>query len=281
MIMHRFGLLSIVVWALAGCIEPFTGSHIQFTLSDVKTPCKAMITAQLPGFDKCQQDADGNVVDEMGQRFMAHYEMWASVNSGVVYLDSFTVQRHLFPDEQIDLEQKGVILSNGKPFKVAGEEGKALAEMTADERDHVDNQMRLANQVLAMTSFSHMQYEASNPKKLYEDFFLGSYRQLTFPHNGIYYGQVEGPHPYGPGLTLSGGSIRLDPNLEHADGMFVTIETKNPNRPNPQPSEMIYLRSMESKQVRGAIHFSATSPVDAHARGTFLIIPNLGERDYF
>jgi len=278
----RVALALIGCLTIAGCIEPFEGSHIQFTLAGVPPPCQALLlhTPPLPGWERCTDGGDPTKpLTAEEQRFVYHYEMWATVRkSAAVYLMSFTVQQHLFPDEQRQLDKEKKLLNNGQVFKIGGDRSY-WDDMNAVERTTVDTQMAKAAGVFAITSFSYDQFEADG-KTMTKDFYLGNHGQLSRAHNGVYYGQVQSSHPYGA-VTLSGGSVRVAPNLEDLDSMWVTIELNDPNRPDPKPSSLIYLEGMAEQTVRGVINVQAASPVDPAARAAFGVTPSMGEEDYF
>jgi hypothetical protein len=283
----RTPLLTLLAgWMLlaSGCVEPFEGSHVQFSLDNVDQPCQVLLLNQLTGQESCK-DASGQPLSRQDQRFVGHYEMWATVNdSAAVYLMSFTVQPHLFPAEEIELDKERIELSNGKTFVLGGQSGKSYNyDMTAEEKAITDTQMGKASTVKAITSFSDTMFEDPNappPRKLVKDFYLGSHTQLSLAHNGEYYGQVKKSHPYGA-ITLDGASVRVAPNLENLDSMWITIELGDPDRPDPKPSKLIYLRGSAEQKVRGVINVEATSPIDPQARAAFGVLPALGEEEYF
>jgi hypothetical protein len=269
--------LALTVCLLAGCIEPFEGSHVQFTLQGVLPPCQVLLLNKLPGDVHCRKG--GQALTPKEQRFVYHYEMWATVNrSATVYLMSFTVQPHLFPDEQLELDKQKVLLSSGDVFKVGGDRSY-WDDMTDAERATTDTQMAKASGVYAITSFSFQQFEPDGGR-LADPFYLGNHGQLSRSHNGTYYGQVQASHPFGA-ITLSGASVRVAPNLKNLDSMWITIEREDPNRPDPQPNSLIYIQGSAAQTVRGVINVKATSPVDPNARAEFGVMPSLGEEDYF
>lgn len=277
----RVAIALIGCLTLVGCIEPFDGSHVQFTLAGVPPPCQALLLNDLPGKERCTADgtATGTPLTPEKQRFVYHYEMWATVEkSAAVYLMSFTVQPHLFPAEQLELDKQKKRLFNGKVFKVGGDRSY-WDDMTAAERTTVDTQMAKAAGVHAITSFAYDEFQ-SDGVTMVEDFYLGNHGQLSRAHNGLYYGQVQSSHPYGA-VTLSGASVRVAPNLEDLDSMWVTIELDDPNRPDPKPSSLVYLQGMAKQTVQGVINVQATSPVDSAARAAFGVMPSMGEEEYF
>jgi hypothetical protein len=356
----------------AGCIEPFEGSHVQFTLADVPPPCQVLLladlacdpTAQQPdathtwtcvvqndryvcttdatGINEeqtkgwsCEEDGNGNTICEQpskacelinlpdidvakckyaaddptkgawttdadgkctragakkdawmaleDSRFVYHYEMWATVNkSAAVYLFSFTVQPHLFPCEEKELDEAGVKLASGKTFKIGGQSEITYDQMSDAEKSITDTQLAKAGGVNVITSFSHDKYENDDPgtNKLAPHFYLGNHRQLSLAVNGTYYGQINSSHPYAS-VTLGGATATVEPNLENLDSMWITIEFKPPDRPDPTPGKLVYLRGTAYEVTRGVINVEATSPYSSDAQAAFGVIPSQGEEGYF
>jgi hypothetical protein len=261
---------------LPGCIEPFSGSHIQFVMGrDVTTPCDAISKYALSVPIKC-------TTDEKQNRFLYHYELWATLRrSAAVYLTSFTVQRHLHLDktykyEIFKLEKDRVTLSSDRSFKIGLEQ--TFNELTKEEQKEHLARMDLASPVLSVTSFSTKMFAKDN--KLHKDFFLGNHFQLTQPHNGAYFGQILSSHPFGP-TTIGGGDLRVKENLTGLDSLWITIESGDPNRPNPKPSKTTYLSGTAVKVSRGTINVDAVSPYDSKVTATIGVFPALGEEEYF
>lgn len=291
-----------VIAALAGllaaapaCVEPFEGSHMQFALERVGTPCQ-MLLANAASFSeevKDCRDSTGGTLFEEEQRFKYHYEMWATVNnSAAVFLFSFTVQKHLFPKEQKAMERAGVLLSSGKPLIMGSGHGyydtTKSPSMSATDRKNADEQMIKAEAKYAITSYSKSTYvdEKASPKTLHPEFYLGNHGQLTLPHNGVYYGQVASTHPYGI-VTLSGATVSVAPNLENLDSLWITIDKAPHNRADPSPNnKLVLLRGTATRTVRGVVNVEArvTRNFEAgsvDARALFGVFAGMGEEEYF
>lgn len=303
--MRKLFAISICSLLLCGCIEPFRGSFIQFTMENVDTPCEVMAKAgtraleaiaagetpdpyyaALEQYEKtfCTPLAIGGdsvasaLKKEMDDRFTLHYELWATVNqSAAVFLKAFTVQRILFPDEQKKLDGK-VRLNNGKVFKIATD--KTWEEMTDDERESANFRMGRATDSLAITTFSTSMFESETERIFHEDFYFGNYRQLTLAHNGTYLGAVKGQHPYGQS-TISGASIRVDADLEGLDSLWITVESRAPDRADLTPSDWIYVAGPVSEVARGTLNVEATSTWDSAVKSSFGVFAQLDEEEYF
>lgn len=226
---------------------------------------------------------DGQWMAPEDQRFVYHYEMWATVNkSAAVYLMSFTVQPHLFPCEEKELDKAGVTLASGRTFKIGGQTDQAYDQMDDAEKRITDIQLAKASGVNVITSFSPWKYENndSGTNKLDPRFYLGNHRQLSLAVNGVYYGQINSSHPYAS-VTLGGATTTVEPNLANLDSMWITIERKPPDRPDPTPGKLVYLRGTAYEVTRGVINVEATSPYNAEAQAAFGVIPAQGEEGYF
>lgn len=282
--MRAFWVLASFSVLLLGCVDSFSGSWIQFDLTGVKSPCSIIMEKKLPAPKPCTGDP-------LQDRFLYHYELWATVNrSASVYLASFTVQNHLFTDEQIKLEKDRKLLSDGKQFLIgedkAYNEGycagqPSCQEMTKTEREETYKRMKQAEEAWAIVGYSTEQFKpGTNNTMLHPDFYLGSYKQLTRPRNGTYYGQVHSRHPYGAS-TLGGASITVAPVLDKADSLWLTIESAAPNRPSPVPSDIVILRGSTRRAARDIINCDATSNLDSTLLATFSVQTRLGEEEYF
>jgi hypothetical protein len=151
--------------------------------------------------------------------------------------------------------------------------------MSEAEREIADSQMNKAFSKYAMTSFTTKNPPYGEGKILVEGFYAGNHNQLTQPLNGTYHGQVKASHPFGA-VTLSGASVRVTPNLEDLDSMWITIEDKDPDRPDPEPG-VVFLKGTAEQTVRGVINVEAASPIDPGASAKFGVLPGLGEEEYF
>lgn len=268
-------LLAGVVVLTAGCIEPFEGSRLSFNLVGARPPCMAIKALDLQAPASWKGTCNGKEVDD---RVVHHYEIWATLDrSAVVHLGHFTVQRHLFADEQIQFEKAGVRLPDGAAFRVV--EGSPFASLPAAEQQEARAQMNKAQEVYAMTGYAPRKLQADG-KTLHPDLYVGSHLQLTRPHNGTYYGQVQSKHPYGTG-TLGGGFMNVAPALERMDSIFVTIEDGAPDRKDRKPSGLIYLQGTARRVARGVINVEATSPHAKTISGSFAVQTGLDEEAYF
>lgn len=274
----RVPIAALGIVLLTGCVEPFSGSHIQLVMGrNVTSPCNAISSTGLVAPVKCSGD-------EKKDRFLYHYELWATVRrSAIVYLASFTVQNQLQTDDQLQfelfkLERDGVLLSGeeDRPFKIGVE--RYFSELSKDEQSVALNKMHLVAPKLSVTSFSTKMFQEG--KKLHKDFYVGNYSQLTFARNGSYFGQILSTHPFGPG-TIGGGDIKVEASLADLDSLWVTIENKDPNRPKPKPSSLVYLRGTAYQVARGSYNVEANSPSDSTIDATFGVYSELGEEEYF
>jgi len=217
-------------------------------------------------------------------RVVHHYEIWATMDrSAVVNLGHFTVQRHLFTDEQIQFEKAGAKLPDGTAFRVVP--GSAFSSLSKTRQQEARLQMDKAQEVYAITGYAPRKLQADGVT-LHPDLYVGSHTQLTRPHNGTYYGQVQSKHPFGTG-TLGGGFMNVAPALEEMDTIFVTIEDGAPDRKVRKPSRLIYLQGSARRVARGVINVEATCPLDKkidHCKtlsGSFAVQTSLDEEEYF
>ena len=265
----------VLALALAGCIEPFEGSRLSFNLVGARPPCQAMSALKLTAPAAWKGKCTGQEVED---RVVYHYEIWATLDrSAVVQLGHFTVQRHLFTAEQLQFEKDGVKLPDGAAFRIV--EGSAFNSLSAAAQEEARLQMDRAQEVFAMTGYAPRKLEAGG-KTLHPDLYVGSHLQLTRPHNGTYYGQVQSKHPYGTG-TLGGGFMNVAPSLDGLDAIFVTVEDGDPRRRDRKPSSLIYLQGTAREVARGVINVEATSPHSKTIAGSFAVQTNLDEEEYF
>lgn len=274
---RRVPLLFVLALAQVGCVEPFSGSHIQLVMGQaVLPPCQVIARYSLTGLKSCSTKTGEEA--ELENRLTHHYELWATLReSGVVYLGSFTVQRMLFKDEQFALEKAGVLRSNGTPFRIGLE--RTFAELDAGEQKEALERMVLMSKKLAVTSFSPTKLEPDG-KTLSPDLYLGFYGQITLPLNGTFLGEVLGTHPFGT-LPTGGGELLVDVDLEGLDSLWVTIDDRDPERASPKPSAHVYLQGRAQSVNRGVINVDAASPLDPGVVATFAVSTSLDDEEYF
>lgn len=286
----RWAGVALVVAGPAGCIEPFDGAHVQFTLSSaVASPCK-MLTRHAKAIADAGLTVPKACTGDLARdRFLYHYELWATVNqSAVVRLKSFTVQPHLVHDptdpkdftkyELFDLERQGVLLANGREFKIGMD--VAFDDLSAEDQDEIKQRMVLVAPVLSITSFSTKKFAEGASNRLHPDLFLGNPSQLTRPFNGTYLGAVEGFHPFGP-AKISGAEVKVEPTLEGLDSLWITIEHRDPDRSDPKPSPLVLLSGTTKQIRRGTVNVEAVSAWDQSVTASFAVFPSLGEEDHF
>lgn len=270
MVRNLFLLCSIAL-LLNACVQPNSGSQLHLAFNGVPSPCQAVLKYGLEGFDECT----GNLEQD---RYTSHYEIWATLrNSAIVHLVSLTVQRHIFVDDLIRMEEEGVVRANGEPIKIGGKQ--FYYEMTDEEKEFELKQMQLVSTTDSITSFVSNPYKDEAQKILAENLYIGSHRQLTRPINGTYYGSVATPHPWG-GAAISGAEIVVDTALDELDSIWVTIEKGAPDRENPKP-DLVLMRGKCFEESRGYINSNLTSPFDSNMRATFAVFSNLDEEEYF
>ena len=152
----RAWLLVAALWVpLAGCIEPVDGSRLTFNLVGSRSPCQTLKLLELnpPATwkSKCSDKIDA-MEAELANRVIHHYEIWAVLDrSAVVQLGHFTVQRHLFTDEQIQFEANGVVLPGGEPFHIV--EDKPFLSLGKTQQDETRQQMNKAQKAYAITGY--------------------------------------------------------------------------------------------------------------------------------
>lgn len=263
-------LIACVVTLGLGCVEPFRGSHINFDLEGLSTPCEAISAYQLPAARPCT----GKRAED---RFLYYYELWAvldrSVLQRVLY---FTVQPHLFKDEQLKLEQDGIRLADGTRFQM--DPRQRFSEMRAPDQEKVLDLLVKAESALAITSYSKDQFKAAG--QLADSFYLGNHLHLTSAHNGTYLGQVRGFHPYGQ-IMLSGATATSPLSLGGLSALMITVEGEDPARPNPRPSSLVVLDGEAERQSDSLLHVVARSKHDPAARGLFSIATSLDTEELF
>jgi len=263
-----------------GCIEANDGSWIQFNMKSVLPPCKVIMQYNLP-----QETNKACTGDLQQDRFLYHYELWATFRqSAMARLLDFTVQQNLFADEQVELEKKKVLTSNGEVFKIAYTQ--TYYEMSKeDQATHWYRMERHESATLAVTSFSPTMYDPSKADQLAEGFYLGSHIRLPLPHNGVYYGAVDGKAAFG-GTPWGGGAITLMETLGDLDSMMVTIDSMvvgEAGRPTAKPTSKstVFLTGVAYQDARGVISVDAISPLDASVQARFNIYTELGDEEYF
>lgn len=263
-------LAILVLCGAAGCVEPFKGSHIEFSLAGVKPICKQVhdsgFTSAAVPLPACLDDDD---------TITHHLELWAVLHrSTLVRLKSFTIQAQLKPAELMQLEKDGTTLPpDNRPFRM--DPTGYLNQFTPEKRQNfLDN----AKNVVAITSYAPTRYESG--KRLHPNYYVGNFQPFTVPHNGTYHGVVDGIHPLG-NAAIGGAAFDVDVVLSDLDSLFVTVESAPVDRPKAGPSEYILLSGTATRIVRGAISVEATSPTDPDALGHFNVFTRLDERDYF
>lgn len=263
-------LIAWVVTLGLGCVEPFHGSHINFDLEGIATPCEAITTYQLPAPKACTGKREED-------RFLYYYELWAvldrSVLQRVLY---FTVQPHLFKDEQLKLEQDEIKLADGTRFQM--DPRQRFSEMNAADREKVLDLLLKAESALAITSYSKNKFKAAG--QLADHFYLGNHLHLTSAHNGTYLGQVRGFHPQGQ-LILSGATATSPLSLRGLSALMLTVEGADPDRPDPRPSNLVVLDGEAERRSDALFHVVARSKHDSAAQGLFSIAISLDTEELF
>jgi hypothetical protein len=208
-------------------------------------------------------------------------------NSTVAYLKSFTVQHNLIGDpddpknpmkfEVMELEEQRVLLSNKDPLKINYD--RYFSELSPERQETILERMLLASKMLAITSYSDTKFADEEKQRLAPDFYVGSGITLTLPYNGTYYGAVRGTHPFGV-ASIGGASMKVDVALVDLDSLWVTIEGGAPDRPDRQPSSLVYLSGV-AEPDRGVQHVEALSPYDPTVTAAFSVATRLDEEEYF
>lgn len=282
--MRRLLLLCLLTAApgAGGCIEPFDGTYVHMDLVGFRSPCEMMrVLALTPAEGWAQSCPVPGAADVAPgeERLVHHYELWGTIaRTSVVHLFSFTVQPATLLDEQLALEAQGARQPDGKPFRAAGP--GAFADLPEEEQSLVRKRMQQASAVNAITSYSPTRF-AADGVTLQRDLYVGNYRELSQPHAGIYYGQVQGP-PIGGGSSVVGGAvIRFPVALYDLDGLTVTIEDDATDRPVKRPSSVVVVAGTAQATARGVVNVAAVNEKDAKVSASFGVYQRLDEESYF
>jgi hypothetical protein len=261
-----------VLLTVSGCVKPFSGSHIEFSLTGYKDIC-SQITASGFALPACKDPDDTTTY---------HVELWAVLHrSTMVRLAVLTLQRQVKPAEIEQFQRDGVILSSGKLFQY--DPNRTLAQIEAagqlDDWRHLLKQM---SAITAITSYSPVMFQPGKEaeKRLADDYYVGNHQYLQVPFNGKHHGVVDGLYPLAP-IPVGQAALDTDVVLDDLDCLFMTVENAPADRVAPGPSSYVLLTGTTSKVVSGAITVEALSPTDPSARAHFNVFTNLDERDYF
>ena len=274
-------VVSISLLGLGGCVEPFSGSHLQVLLRGAAPPCEVITQYALKAPKPCRPGTSAEA--RMENRFLYHYAVWGTVNSSAVtHLASFNVQPQIIPDELLKLERDGAKTSLGEPIKAA--HNARFVDMSPADQSHARSLMDRAAAVMAITSHGTRRFQAEAGKETWldPDFYVGGYIELMLPHNGTIYGHVEGKHPYGGGVFIGGAAFKAGAALkETVNSIVITIEPSEVGGAVRGPSEFVYLRGVPQAKTRGVISVDLSSPVDQNATGNVAIFPALGVDDEY
>lgn len=277
--MRRLLLLCLLTAApgAGGCIEPFRGTYVHMDLVGIRSPCEMMRILALTapeGWQACP--ADGNPA---AGRLVHHYELWGTIaRTSVVQLTHFTVQPATLFDEQLELERQGARLPDGKAFRMAGP--GAFDALSESEQALVRARMQQASAVNVITSYSAERF-AGDGATLLPSLYLGNFRELSQPHGGTYFGQVQGP-PIGGGASVVGGAvIRFPVALYDLDALTLTIEDGPVDRRPSTPSGLIVVAGPAQAVARGLLNVAAANERRPEISATFGVYEHLDEESYF
>ena len=270
---HLATCCTLVALCAVGCVEPNSGSYLQFNLLGFRAPCELLANAKvaLPeGWPSCSGDP-------IKDRTLLHYELFATVDRRSLFrLLSFGVQRAVYPVEHEALERDKTPLPSGSAFQITD---RPLAELSPQEQGRVRVAMSEANAVYAITS--HTQERLGADGRLLPGYYLGNQENLNQPRNGTFYGQVDGP-PLGGGVFVVGGAIAIIPHaLERLDSLMITIEHRRPDRQPATPSPLVVVAGPTTNAVRGTINAELGGVIDSSLSASFVAYPGLDRREFF
>jgi hypothetical protein len=282
--MRRLLLLCLLTAApgAGGCIEPFNGTYVHMDLVGIRSPCEMMLILALTPPEGwrgiCPVDGAPGVAPGDG-RLVHHYELWGTIaRTSVVQLTSFTVQPAALFDEQLELERQGARLSDGQPFRLAGP--STFDALPESEQAVVKQRMQQAAAVNAISSYSPARF-ADDGKTLASTLYVGNYRELSQPHAGTYFGQVQGP-PIGGGASVVGGAVlRFPVALYDLDGLALTIEDEPADRAAARPSGLVVVAGTAEALARGVLNVAAANDKKPEISASFGVYEHLDEESYF
>lgn len=308
MVLHRLrGLALAVPLALStiACVDPFTGSHIEFTLGP---------GAHIPG-----DQMDGFGRPPSG----THYEMWVVRDNVAFYLKSYRVV------PVIDRAEPCFIDDDEATFP--GLHSTMIFEKTMERYPPVDGQpvthladaeRREANQALIETRLkaivSHDEGvleaeklaleaelaaagievtdidDASNAARAeickrffaaHPTYYVGNDRVFALPISGLFYGMVDGSDPRNSAF-VGGAGFDVEPTFPEFDALWVTWQFDDPADPRIgvaagqyQPSETgyHYMSGTPVERVRGVINVPLVNAYFGQINGEAAIYAGVDE----
>lgn len=295
-------LLVVCLGALGlACIEPFQGSHIEFALGGA---------VHVPGD---QGDGFGRPPSN------THYEMWV-VHDGYAYeLKEFQIVPVIDREHPCFVEDdespfpglhsskyldKWIEVENPQP----GDEVTNIADATQrmanmrlleerlkaivghDPTVQADTVEELEQEMAAAGLGPEAIDDESNRRRKAkcEEFFanhplhyVGNDRVFTLPHNGVFYGMVDGADPRNQAF-VGGAGFDVDATFHEFDTLMINWQFNDPNDPRvmdfgPSPTGYHYMSGAPEYRTRRVVHVSMRNQVFSGINGNAAIYPGLDD----